>query len=219
MKSSKYMLYSALVAAMITITGCSNTVAPALVSNESSLQITSQVQNTENTDISEQEIKEIRAMAGKSDLSFSVKTVDQGKDVSVDLLLYNPKAAKRAHFWGLDNANELLNSGSSPTKRWFLERKLGGLFPSSAFKVQVLFWVERADMLRIKNVSLDDSFLLVLSGITSVPHLARFNNIIDQSALKVQLSLLAFQYGMPIPSMDEIKSWTQEATTLAPVLY
>lgn len=219
MKTSKLILSSVLVATTF-LTGCqtqnitTNAVKDtAIVSNI----------NTENTDITENEISEINKLMQNSELSsdksFSVASLEGGKDIDVELLLYNPKASKRAKFWGLKTADKLLNAGSSPTKRWFLARKLGGLFPSEAFKTQVLFWVERADMLRIKDVSLDDSFLLVMSGITSVPHLARFNNPIDQAALKVQLSLLAFQYGKPIPSFDEIKAWTNQATTLAPVLY
>lgn len=214
MNKTKYLLCSVLMFSMLTGTGCSSTNIPAS-------QTVQTATYTENTDMTEAEKKEINSLVKSEDkdFSFGIKTVDQGKDVSVDLLLYNPKAAKRAKFWGIKDANELLNKGTSPTKRWFLTRKLGGLFPSDAFKAQVLFWVERADMLRIKNVDLQDSFLLVMSGITSVPHLARFNNPFDQAALKVQLSLLAFQYGMPIPTLDEVKTWTQEATTLQPILY
>ena len=219
MKAAKVVLSAALVATTF-LTGCQNQNVPSNVVKTSAI---TQNINTENTDISESEIAEINKLMQNSDLSndksFSVSSLEAGKDVDVEILLYNPKASKRAKFWGLKTADKLLNAGSSPTKRWFLARKLGGLFPSEAFKTQVLFWVERADMLRIKDVSLDDSFLLVMSGITSVPHLARFNNPFDQAALKVQLSLLAFQYGKPIPSFDEIKAWTNQATTLAPVLY
>jgi outer membrane murein-binding lipoprotein Lpp len=219
MKAAKVVLSAALVATTF-LTGCQNQNVPNNVVKTSAI---TQNINTENTDISESEIAEINKLMQNSDLSndksFSVSSLEAGKDVDVEILLYNPKASKRAKFWGLKTADKLLNAGSSPSKRWFLARKLGGLFPSEAFKTQVLFWVERADMLRIKGVSVDDSFLLVMSGITSVPHLARFNNPIDQAALKIQLSLLAFQYGKPIPSFDEIKSWTNEATTLAPVLY
>jgi len=219
MKAAKVVLSVALVATTF-LTGCQNQNLPNNVVKTSAI---TQNINTENTDISESEIAEINKLMQNSDLSndksFSVSSLEAGKDVDVEILLYNPKASKRAKFWGLKTADKLLNAGSSPSKRWFLARKLGGLFPSEAFKTQVLFWVERADMLRIKDVSVDDSFLLVMSGITSVPHLARFNNPIDQAALKIQLSLLAFQYGKQIPSFDEIKSWTNEATTLAPVLY
>lgn len=219
MKAAKVVLSVALVATTF-LTGCQNQNLPNNVVKTSAI---AQNINTENTDISESEIAEINNLMQNSDLSndksFSVSSLEAGKDVDVEILLYNPKASKRAKFWGLKTADKLLNAGSSPSKRWFLARKLGGLFPSEAFKTQVLFWVERADMLRIKGVSVDDSFLLVMSGITSVPHLARFNNPIDQAALKIQLSLLAFQYGKQIPSFDEIKSWTNEATTLAPVLY
>lgn len=219
MKTSKVVLSSVLVATTF-LTGCQNQNIP---NNAIKNTVITQNVNTEITDMNENEVAEINKLIQNSDLSsekaFSISSLEAGKDISTELLLFNPKASKRANFWGLKTADKLLNAGSSPTKRWFLARKLGGLFPSEAFKTQVLFWVERADMLRIKDVSLDDSFLLVMSGITSVPHLARFNNPFDQAALKVQLSLLAFQYGKPIPSFDEIKAWTNQATTLAPVLY
>lgn len=220
MKTAKIALSAALIATTL-LTGCQT---PNISTNSNTVKDQAIVQNvnTENSDMTEQEVSEINKLmqsSNISDKSFSVSSLERGKDIDTEILLYNPKASKRAKFWGLKTADKLLNAGSSPTKRWFLTRKLGGLFPSEAFKTQVLFWVERADMLRIQEVTLDDSFLLVMSGITSVPHLARFNNPIDQAALKVQLSLLAFQYGKPIPTFDEIKAWTKEATTLAPVLY
>lgn len=218
MKTLKQILTSALILSTLSVTACSNSNITTPVNSQKAIE----TKYTENSEINQTEIDEITKMMANSDLkdnSFSVKSEQQGKDISVDLLLYNPKAASRAHFWGIKTADKLLNAGSSPTKRWFLTKKLGGLFASDAFKAQVLFWVERADLLRLKDVSLDDSFLLVMSGITSAPHLARFNNIFDQSALKVQLSLLAFQYGMKIPSMDTIKSWTSQATTATPILY
>lgn len=219
MKISK-SIFSTLIAVSILVgSGCSS----ANVSqNISTNKTVSTAPATELSDMSPEEIAEMKTLLvneKESDSSFSVKTALEGKDIDIDLFLYNPKASKRARFWFIKDANKLLYAGASPRKRWFLERKLGGLFPSEAFKVQVLFWVERADLLRIKEVSLDDSYLLVMSGITSAPHLARFNNIIDQAALKIQLSLLAFQYGLPIPSLSKIESWTSDATKLSPVIY
>lgn len=219
MKRLQSILSTAIVLSVLA--GCSTT----NLNNPSEIKTQTVItQNTELTDFSESEVAELNKLfASQKDFdgnkSFSVQTAEGGKDVTAEMLLFNPKAASRAKFWFLKNANQILNAGSSPRKRWFLERKLGGLFPSEAFKNQVLFWVVRADLLRVKEVSLDDSYLLAMAGVTSVPHLARFNNIIDQAALKVQLSLLAFQYGMPIPSLDKVKSWTNESTTLAPVIY
>lgn len=227
MNKAKYTLCTAIVFSMLSAVGCSNSNIPASSIVQPTLaEKVILTENTENIDMTALEIKEInKLISGNKDLldenslNFKVKTEQQGKDVNIDMLLYNPKAASRARFWGIKDADKLVHAGSSPFKRSILNMKLGGLFPSKAFKGLVLFWVERADMLRIKDVSLDDSFLLVMSGITSVPHLARFNNIFDQAALKVQLSLLAFQYGMQIPSLDEIKTWTQDATMLEPILY
>ncbi|MBC7474059.1 MAG: DUF4332 domain-containing protein [Candidatus Sericytochromatia bacterium] len=224
MKKLKQVMTTTLVLSSLLLASCSNSnVNGTTVSNTDKIAVV-ETKYTENTDLSQDEINEVNKLVDNSDNkvmsdSFGVKSANEGKDVNIDLLLYNPKAAKRARFWGIKNANKLLYAGSSPTKRWFLNKKLGGLFASQAFKSQVLFWVERADVLRLKNVSLDDSFLLIMSGITSVPHLARFNNPFDQAAITVQLSLLAFQYGMKIPKFDDVKSWTNEATMTAPVLY
>lgn len=219
MKISKSIFSTLMVVSILVGSGCSNASVSQNISTEKPVQA---VSSTELSDMSAEEVAEMKTLLAnekESDSSFSVKTALEGKDIDIDLFLYNPKASKRARFWFIKDANKLLYAGASPRKRWFLERKLGGLFPSEAFKVQVLFWVERADLLRIKEVSLDDSYLLAMSGITSAPHLARFNNIIDQAALKVQLSLLAFQYGLPIPSLSKIESWTSDATKLSPVIY
>lgn len=198
----------------LTATGCST---------PSSNDIKEKVTYTENLEINQNEINELKELFAKNHElntnTFNIKTLQQGKDVDSEMVLMNPKAGRRAKFWGIKTANELLYAGSTPTKRWFLERKLGGLFPSQAFKSQVVFWLVRSDLLRVKNVELNDSFLLAMAGVTSTPHLARFNNIIDQSALLVQLSLLGFQYGMPIPSASKIASWTQDAINHPPVLY
>jgi len=220
MKFSKVLFSSLVTASILVSASCSSNVSMQPVSTEKAME--TKVSNTELTSISDKEVAEINKLLSTEKLenkSFEIKDETNGREVDIDMLLMNPKAASRARFWGIKNANKLLKAGESPRKRWFLERKLGGLFPSEAFKVQVLVWVERADLLRINDISVDDSFLLVMAGVTSVPHLARYNNLIDQAALKVQLTLLAFQYGMPIPTTDEIRNWTDKATKLAPVIY
>ena len=219
MKKLKQIVTSALILSTLSVTACSN---QSINTTDAKVQSPVVAKYTENTEISQSEIDEINKMMASANIeenNFSVKTAQQGKDISVDLLLMNPKAASRARFWGIKTADKLLNAGSSPTKRWWLNKKLGGLFASDAFKSQVLFWVERADMLRLKDVTLEDSLLLVMAGITSVPDLARYNNIVDQTALRISLSLLAFQYGYPVPSSSEVKSWTNEATMTSPILY
>jgi hypothetical protein len=239
MRRFKFFISTALILSVLGATGCSTVNVPssysaleknsAKVAPVSSLSIEklSKV-SSENLDMTSQEITEIKKLIEQNPeivksegnkLNFGVKTYQEGKDVSVDMLLYHPKAASRAHFWGIKTANELLYAGASPTKRWFLEKKLGGLFASQAFKGEVYFWLARADLLRIKDVSLDDSFLLAMAGITSVPYLAGCNNPVTQGALAVQLALIAFQYGINIPSVNQIRAWTQEATMMSPVLY
>ena len=149
---------------------------------------------------------------------FGLKSAQQGKDVDIEMFLYNPKYSKSAKFWGIKNANDLLMAGRSPLRRWLLKRKLEGLWAPGGFEQQILFWVEQADLLRITGVSRDDAWLLVANGITSVPDLAR-RNIVELAAMKLSISILALQYGMDVPSLDDLKTWTEEAKTLQPVIY
>jgi len=149
---------------------------------------------------------------------FGLKSAQQGKDIDIEMFLYNPKYSKSAKFWGIKNANDLLMAGRSPLRRWLLKRKLEGLWAPGGFEQQILFWVEQADLLRITGVSRDDAWLLVANGITSVPDLAR-RNVIELAAMKLSISILALQYGMDVPSLDDLKAWTEEAKTLQPVIY
>lgn len=149
---------------------------------------------------------------------FGLKSAQQGKDVDIEMFLYNPKYSKSAKFWGIKNANDLLQAGRSPLRRWLLKRKLEGLWAPGGFEQQILFWVEQADLLRITGVSRDDAWLLVANGITSVPDLAR-RNVVELAAMKLSISILALQYGMDVPSLDDLKAWTEEAKTLQPVIY
>ncbi|MGE3725067.1 MAG: DUF4332 domain-containing protein [Candidatus Sericytochromatia bacterium] len=149
---------------------------------------------------------------------FGLKSAQQGKDIDIEMFLYNPKYSKSAKFWGIKNANDLLMAGRSPLRRWLLKRKLEGLWAPGGFEQQILFWVEQADLLRITGVSRDDAWLLVANGITSVPDLAR-RNIVELAAMKLSISILALQYGMDVPSLDDLKAWTEEAKTLQPVIY
>lgn len=150
---------------------------------------------------------------------FSTKSADAGNDVSVGQLLYDAKYIRSAEWWGIETANDFLMAGRSPFRRWTLGFKLEGFFKPSWFKPQLLFWLSQADLLRVSGVSREDSFLLAANGVTSVPDLARRNNIIDRGLLKVNMAITAALEGFPIPKMDEIEAWTNEATTLEPVIF
>lgn len=149
---------------------------------------------------------------------FRTKTVEQGKDVDIELFLYHPKYGSKAKSWGIKNANDFLMAARSPWRRFTLKLKLEGLFAPKGFNQQVLFWAEQADLLRISGVSKDQAWLLVANGVTSVPDLAR-RNVIDLGAMLVSLKLMAFQYGMDAPSMSELQDWAEEAQTMEPVIY
>lgn len=167
-------------------------------------------------DLSERIQQEDRQQAENQ--HFSIQSAQQGKDISIEMFMYNPKYSKRAKFWGIDNAYELLMAGRSPLRRWLLKRKLEGLLAPRGFDQLVLFWVEQADLLRISGVNRDQAWLLVANGITSVPDLAR-RNAVELGALRVSIALMAFQYGMDAPTLSELQTWAEEAKTLPPLIY
>lgn len=197
-------------------------------------QAAKQAPATNATEVDQDEIDKIKALikeveskiqeedqefeASAKPKSFAVKSAQQGKDVEIDLFLMHPKYARKSKFWGIKNANEFLQAGRSPTRRWLLKMKLEGLFAPNWFEQQLLFWVEQADLLRITNVNRDQAFLMVAHGITSAPDLAR-RNVIELAALMVSMKIMAFQYGMKAPSLDELEGWAKEARTLEPVIY
>lgn len=166
-----------------------------------------------------EEDREHAAQLQKQSADFAVKSAQQGKDVDIELFLYHPKYGKKAKSWGIDNAHEFLMAGCSPFRRWTLRLKLEGLFAPKNFSQQVLFWVEQADLLRISGVSREQAWLLASMGITSAPDLARRNNIIELTALQVNMKLLAFSNGMKAPSLSELEDWADEAAGLEPVIY
>jgi predicted small lipoprotein YifL len=169
------------------------------------------------TKIAEEDAKYNQELMAEN--SFSTQSVDGGKDVSIEMFLYHPKYSDRAKFWGIKTANDFLQAGRTPWRRWLLKKKLEGLLSPKGFDQQILFWVEQADLLRIKGVSRDDAFLLVANGVTSVPDLARYNNVISVGALKISMGLMAFTYGFDAPSTRDIESWVDEAKNLPVVIY
>lgn len=166
----------------------------------------------------EAKIAEEDAQFVKNNNTFSVQSADQGKDIDIELFLYHPKYGQKAKSWGIDNANDFLQAGRSPWRRWLLRLKLEGLFAPKDFSRQLLFWVEQADLLRLRDVQTDQAWLLVASGVTSVPDLARRTSI-ELGAMVISMQITGLTYGIDAPSLSELKNWAQEAQTLDPVIY
>lgn len=172
-------------------------------------------------DMSAQERAEIQDFVNSQNPSndFKVLSAEGGEDVDIELFLYNPKYGKRAKWWGIDNAREFLESGKSPSGRWWLKFKLEGVFAPRDFKYQILFWVEQADLLRISGVSREQAWVLVSNGITSVPDLARRTGSLEQKTLWSSVKLMAWTHGIDAPSLDEFEDWIEEAQGLEPMIY
>lgn len=166
----------------------------------------------------EAKIAEEDAQAAQQNHDFSVLSADQGKDIDIELFLYHPKYGKKAKSWGIDTAHDFLQAGRSPWRRWLLRLKLEGLFAPKDFSRQLLFWVEQADLLRLKDVNTDQAWLLVASGVTSVPDLARRTSF-ELGAMVVSMQITGLTYGIDAPSLSELKDWVQEAQALQPVIY
>lgn len=190
--------------------------------------------NTTEIDFSASEMSSVKALIQQAEqhiaaedlqhqqqavTDFQIKTAQQGKDVDVQLFLYDAKYGKQAKKWNIDTAHDFLQAGRSPWRRWTLRLKLEGLFAPSGFSQQVLFWVEQADLLRVSGVDRDQAWLLAASGITSIPDLARRTNVIEQSTLQVSMKIMALSYGLSAPSLNELKNWVTEAQGLEPVIY
>ncbi len=207
-------------------------IALSPVSEASILKPTFQTENGAELEFSVAEMTSVQALLKQAEKhiaaedlqyqqnsNFKIKTAQQGKDVDVQLFLYDAKYGKQAKKWNIDTAHDFLQAGRSPWRRWTLRLKLEGLFAPSGFSQQILFWVEQADLLRVSGVDRDQAWLLAASGITSIPDLARRTNIIEQTTLQVSMKIMALTYGLSAPSLTELKSWVTEAQGLDPVIY
>jgi len=150
---------------------------------------------------------------------FRIQSAQGGKDIDIELFLYDARYGKKAKFWGIKNAHDFLMAGRSPMRRWMLKLKLEGLFAPANFSHQILFWVQQADLLRVSGINREHAWLLTAAGITSVPDLARRTNVIEQNLLVLSLKTLALSYGLSSPSKSELEAWVNEAQGLEPIIY
>ena len=171
------------------------------------------------TETEQETLRDFLNSQGQFSQDFKVQSAEGGEDVDIELFLYNPKYGKRAKWWGIDNAREFLESGKSPSGRWWLKFKLAGMFAPRDFKYQILFWVEQADLLRVSGIDREQAWVLVSNGITSVPDLAQRTGSLEQKTLWTSVKLLAWTHGIDAPSLSEFKAWIEEAQSLDPLIY
>lgn len=163
---------------------------------------------------------QIAAEDAAADLGgFRLQSAEAGKDVDIELFLFDARYGKKAKFWGIDNAHDFLMAGRSPMRRWLLKLKLEGLFSPARFAEQVLFWVQQADLLRVPGIEREQAWLLAAAGVTSTPDLARRTNAVGQTALLLSLKTMALAHGLPLPSASQLETWVSQAQQLEPIIY
>jgi predicted flap endonuclease-1-like 5' DNA nuclease len=114
--------------------------------------------------------------------------------------------SKKLKAAGISSLNMLLKTGSNKKGRMEIAQKSG------INEKQILEWVNRADLSRIKGVSTQYSDLLEHTGVDSIPELAQRNP--DKLYLMMTKVNKEKQIVRNLPSVSQVKNWIQQARTL-----
>ncbi len=111
---------------------------------------------------------------------------------------------------GIGSTNSLLRKGATRSGRRAIAKQ-SGVRPA-----QVLQWVNKADLFRVKGIGEEYSDLLEAAGVDSVPELATRNaqNLWELLAETNETASLVRR----VPSLTEVKSWVRSAKTLPRVV-
>lgn len=118
--------------------------------------------------------------------------------------------SKKLKAAGISSLNMLLKTGSNKKGRMEIAKKSG------INEKQILEWVNRADLSRIKGVSTHYSDLLEHIGVDSIPELAQRNP--DKLYLIMTKVNKEKQIVRNLPSITQVKNWVQQASTLPRVV-
>lgn len=114
--------------------------------------------------------------------------------------------AKTLEDAGLSTTDDLLASAGSATGRKNLAQKTG------LNTAQILEWVNRADLMRIKGVGEEFSDLLEASGVDTVKELA--TRVPANLQAKMAETNEAKKLTRRVPNLTEVEAWVAEAKTL-----
>jgi predicted flap endonuclease-1-like 5' DNA nuclease len=114
--------------------------------------------------------------------------------------------AQRLREAGIGSAETLLRRGASPEGR----REIADRTRITAS--QILQWVNRADLLRVKGVGQEYSDLLVQAGVDTVPELAqRDAGNLHQKLLELNKRK---ELVRAVPTLAQVTSWVEHAKQL-----
>ncbi len=118
-----------------------------------------------------------------------------------------PEVASKLDAAGIKDSNQLLERAATASQRRQLAKELG-IEPG-----QLLEYVNRADLARLKGVGTQYANLLEEAGVDSVKELAHRN----AENLHQKLSAVAESGGHAkrAPRMDEVESWIEQAKAMS----
>ncbi len=119
-----------------------------------------------------------------------------------------PAWAKKLSDAGVKTTDALLKSGGTKKARQALADKTG------LAHTQILEWVNRADLYRIKGIGSEYSDLLERAGVDTVVELANRNAANLAKAIKDLVAKTGTRIVRRIPSEREITSWVTQAKKL-----
>ena len=121
-----------------------------------------------------------------------------------------PKYARQLRKSGVRTTEALLKRGATRKGRRQLAEK------ASLTERQILEWVNRADLMRVKGIGSEYSDLLESAGVDTVKELRRRNS----EALTVKMSQINEKKRLVrrLPTIAMVSQWVEFAKTLEPVV-
>lgn len=124
----------------------------------------------------------------------------------IDIEGIGPVISAKLQAAGIDTTDELLSRGATPAGREAISAATGWSTK------QVLEWVNRADLMRVRGVGSEYSDLLEQAGVDTVPELAQRRA--DNLAAKLAEVNEAKKLTRRTPSEAEVEKWVAHAKEL-----
>lgn len=118
--------------------------------------------------------------------------------------------SKKLKTAGISSLNKLLKTGANKKGRMEIAQKSG------ISEKQILEWVNRADLSRIKGVSTQYADLLEHTGVDSLPELAQRNP--DKLFLTMTQINKDKKIVRKLPAVSQVKNWINQARKLPRVV-